>query len=65
MITYKLTLNIGYAGEEHEEEFTVEDMGGYNDKSWNELSENEQEEILNETWKDWSNNYIDGGWEKI
>jgi len=62
MRTYKFTLGIGYPGAEHEEIITVEEMG-YTDGEWNALTENEREEDLLENWKDWSNNYIDGGWE--
>ena len=64
MITYKFTLSIGYAGAEHEEEMTIEDMD-YTEPEWETLTEDEREEKLEEYWKDWSNNYIEGGWEII
>ncbi len=64
MIAYKFTLGIGYAGAGHEEGMTVDDMG-YTDEEWNELSEEQRESELQENWTDWSNNYIDGGWEII
>jgi hypothetical protein len=61
MTTYKFTLGIGYARAEHEEEMTIDDMG-YTDEEWNNLTEDQREDELLENWKDWSNNYIDGGW---
>lgn len=64
MITYKFTVSIGFVGAEHEDTFTVEDMG-YTESEWNELSEDERENILEETWKDFSSNYIDGYWEIV
>ena len=64
MITYKFTLGIGLANARKEETVTVDDMG-YTDIEWDDLTETEQEEILEETWKDWTSNFIDGGWELI
>ena len=64
MITYRFTLSIGYPGAIHEDEITVEEIG-YSDREWNNLSEQEREDELEEYWKDWISNFIDGYWEKI
>jgi hypothetical protein len=55
IIKVKLSLNIGLANASQEDEHEVEV-----DDNWNGLTEDEREEFLNEYWKDWSSNYIDG-----
>ena len=63
MITYKLTLGIGFLSQQ-EDEITVEEMG-YTEDEWNGLTNGEQEDILEEHWKDWMYNHLDGGWQLI
>ncbi|MBT6052877.1 MAG: hypothetical protein HOG49_39250 [Candidatus Scalindua sp.] len=63
MTSYKLTLSIGYVNGNREEEITVEDMG-YTEEEWDELTPEEKDLKLEAHWTDWSNNYIEGGWEK-
>jgi hypothetical protein len=52
----KVTLGIGYPGANHEDEIEIDDT---------ELAECEteaqKEKLLDEYWRDWANNYIDGG----
>ena len=62
-IKYKMYLGIGFAGETCEDTISVEKMG-YTDEEWNNLSGTDKDSELEEVWKYWSNNYIDGGWEK-
>lgn len=62
--TYKFTLDIGYANAGHEEEMTIDEMG-YTESEWEALTEDQRESELQENWKDWSNNYIEGCWEKL
>lgn len=51
----KLTLGIGLSGATREEiiEIPAEELEG--------LTEDERNEVLDDYWRDWSNNYIDGG----
>lgn len=62
--TYKLTLGIGYANAGHEEKLTIEEMG-YSESEWKELAEDEKDIALEEAWREWSSNHIEGGWEKL
>lgn len=50
------TLSIGFAGAEHREELTLESLGYEPDV------DKDLDKFLEETWNEWSNNYIDGGW---
>ena len=57
-INVTLSLNIGQG--QLREERDVREVPD----NWVTLSEDERNEILNDMWTDWSNNYIDGGcWE--
>ena len=64
MITYEMTLSIGYANARRKETVTIEDMG-YDEDAWNELSDEDKEAELEGYWKDWSSQYVDGGWKKL
>jgi hypothetical protein len=61
---YEFTLGIGFVGAEHKEEFTLDDMG-YTQEEWDKLEDKDKEEELRTNWNDWSNNYIDGGWDIV
>ncbi|MGE7880343.1 DUF7167 family protein [Peribacillus muralis] len=50
------TLSIGYQGATHDDEFTLDQLGI--DPETNE----DIESLIEQEWKDWSANYIDGGW---
>ncbi|MCC2453313.1 DUF7167 family protein [Bacillus cereus] len=50
------TLGIGYHGANHKDEFTLDQLG-YDPKIDKDL-----EAFLEQEWKEWSANYIDGGW---
>ena len=56
-IKVKFTLGIGFAGARHEEKVTIE----FEDDTTKEEIEN----IIEEEWKEWTYNYIDGGWDII
>ncbi len=60
MAMLKVTLSIGYSNAGQEDIIEVDD---------DELSEcendEEREELCEGYWKDWSDNYIDGGYELI
>lgn len=64
MITYDFTLNIGYSQAQQQDVVTVKEMG-YTDEEWRKLTPDKKEKVLNETWQDWANNFIDGGWAEI
>ena len=55
MAQVKLTLGIGFAGANHEETIEIpdEELEG--------LTGDEKNAVLDDYWKDWSANYIDGG----
>jgi hypothetical protein len=56
----KVSLSIGYPGA------TREDVLEVDDTEWGECkTSQEQEELLESYWQEWSNNYIDGGFELI
>ena len=56
----KVTLSIGYPTAKHEDILDIDDT------EWSECeTEEERDDLLNEYWQDWSNNYIDGGWERL
>ncbi|PFK62352.1 hypothetical protein COJ09_06875 [Bacillus thuringiensis] len=52
----RFTLSIGYAGAKHDETFTLDELG-YDPKV-----DKDVEKFLEEQWREWSNNYIDGSW---
>jgi len=60
MAKLKVTLGIGFANIRQEDEIEVDDEEL--DKC---ETEQEKLDLLEEYWKDWSNNYIDGGFELI
>ncbi|WP_432702651.1 DUF7167 family protein [Lysinibacillus sphaericus] len=53
------SLGIGYAGAEWEDEFTLEELG------YNPEHDKDLEAFLEQEWKEWAANYIDGGWSFI
>jgi len=56
----KVTLGIGFAGANRE------DILDINEDEWGECkTDDEREDLINEYWADWSNNYIDGGTEIV
>ena len=56
----KVTLSIGYPAASREDVLEVDD------DEWNDCETNEQrEELMNQYWTTWSNDYIDGGSELI
>jgi hypothetical protein len=57
----KFSLGIGFAGENREETIFLEDLGIVKGQDYE--TEEELDDLLEEAWKDWSANYIDGGWE--
>ena len=52
------TLNIGYRGAGHEETFSLEQLGI---ESSDFSTRKELNNLLEKEWKDWVNNFIDGG----
>lgn len=60
---YKFTLNIGFPGAKQEEIIDIEDY--YDLKEWKEMTETDKETCLLDWWNDWSEQYIDGGWEEV
>ena len=56
----KVSLGIGFAIA------TREDIIDIDEAEWNECETDEQrEDLINDYWRDWSNNYIDGGAELV
>ena len=51
----KVTLGIGYAGANHEDEIEIDD-----DDYASCETDKQRQDLLDEYWRDWSNNYIDG-----
>ena len=54
---YRFTLSIGFVGAKHDDEFPIEFP--------DDATEDDIEEIVQEEWLEWSNNYIDGGWHAL
>lgn len=50
------TLGIGFHRANHKEEFTLKQLG------YNPNFDKDLEAFLNQQWKEWSTNYIDGSW---
>ena len=56
----KVSLSIGFVNCRHEEEIDIDD------DEWNDCETDEQrEELMDEYWKEWSANFIDGVCELI
>ncbi len=56
----KVSLGIGFANA------TQKDIINIDETEWSECETDEQrDELINDYWRDWSNNYIDGGAELI
>ena len=56
----RVSLGIGFANAEHVDELEVDQT------EWDDCETDKQRDDLMETyWRDWSNNYIDGGFELI
>ena len=56
----RVTLGIGFASA------SQEDVIDINEDEWDAcLNDDQREELMNDYWRDWSNNYIDGGTEII
>jgi hypothetical protein len=54
------SLGIGFANANREETFTLDQLG-ISDEDYE--TEEELNSILEEEWKIWTNEHIDGGWE--
>lgn len=52
----QFTLSIGYAGANHEDEFTLDELG-YDPKTDTDL-----EKFLEQEYIEWRGNFLDGGW---
>ncbi len=50
--TFRFTLGIGFANAEHEEEVELEDLP---------VDPEEREKVIEDAWKEWAWQYIDGG----
>ena len=56
-IKLRVTLGIGFANSNQEELLEIDD------DEWNDCETEEQRgELKEQYWKDWANNYIDGGY---
>lgn len=60
----QFTLSIGFSGVGHEEEDTLEGWTGINEYALSAMTDEQAEDALEDAWRDWSSNYIDGGWRK-
>ena len=56
----KVTLSIGYSTANREDVIEV-DVDEYNECETDE----ERDNLLYQYWKDWSSDFIDGGWEEM
>ena len=56
----RFTLSIGYSNASHEEDVDIDD-----DDFLACETQEQKDRLLEEYWNDWSNNYIDGGFEVI
>jgi len=50
------TLSIGYSGATQSDEFTLEELG------FNPETDTNLEEFLEQEYKEWRSNFLDGGW---
>ena len=56
----RVTLGIGFANADQEDVIDIDE------DEWSECKTDDQrEELMNDYWRDWSNNYIDGSTEII
>ena len=56
----RVTLGIGFANASQKDVLDIDEA------EWDACETDEdREELMNEYWKDWSNNYIDGGCELV
>ena len=56
----RVNLGIGFVGAVHEDVIEIDD------DEWDACeSDDEREQLMDNYWKDWSANYIDGGYELI
>lgn len=56
----RVTLGIGYPTARHEDELEIDET------EWEKCETEEQRnDLMNEYWQDWANNYIDGGYELV
>lgn len=53
---YRVTLSIGFVGAVHEDVLDVDD-----EELASCETDEQRDDLLNEYWQDWANNYIDGG----
>lgn len=60
--SYQFTLSIGFTSAQTET-FTPQDWG-LEDDEWEAMTEEKQEEIIDEELETWANQYINYGWEK-
>jgi len=62
---YEFTLTIGYAGATRSEMVCVPSYCGYTEKDWLELEEVGRERAMSHAWQQWTQNYIEGGFERV
>lgn len=55
MAKYNVSLSIGFVGAVHEDVLDIDDEELANCKT-----EDERDDLLQECWQEWANNYIDG-----
>ena len=56
----RVTLGIGFAGANHEDVLEIDDT------EWAECETvMQKEELADEYWQQWANDYIDGGWQLV
>lgn len=59
MAKFIFTLSIGLVGAKRENDYEIDD------EDFKGLSDDERDELVGEHWKEWSDNYISGGWEEV
>lgn len=62
---YRFTLGIGIANATRSQEFDMCEMFGISDDEWDSMSDDLKTDALDEQWRAWSSDYIDGGFEPI
>jgi hypothetical protein len=60
---YRFTLSIGLSNAGQEDEVDVPAEYGISDDEWDAMPEAERNEKLEQAWKDWAWNFIDGGYD--
>jgi len=59
-VKIEVTLSIGFAGAEHKDVLEI------HKDEWDAcLNQDQREELMNDYWKEWSYNYIDGGYKLL